>query len=635
MRVTLERRKYAGLKAVLLGAALLILAFAGTVHAQEADWDDPDYVKMMNRAEEEEEAVDSNQASSSSDANPYTGNTYTHASSLASADIVYGVDVSKWQADIDWEGVKADGIDFAIIRIGYSTISSGTLSEDPYFEQNLKEAKAAGVAVGVYYFSQATTLAEAKAEANYTLELLGDTTLTCPVVFDWETASGYRNENVSGSKATSICQTFCDIVEAAGYTSMIYANYTDLTTWLDADTLAASYKIWIARYNTTTWTAKETSDWDYSWIYSYWQYSSSGQVDGISGNADVNFYYDTTYGIVDSSLVDTVTGVKVKSNSSTSELTISFTALDDVVGYEIWRSSSYDGTYKKIKTLKGTTSYTNTGRTEGREYYYKVRAYITVDGVKVYGKFSSIAYAYTAKSNSYKVVTTKADAHVRLHAGSYKTLVTVAKGTALSVQAITSDADGVRWYRVKTTVDGETVSGYINSKYATVKVKQVTSVKASKVTAKTITLSWAAQGGVTGYLIYRSDSRNGTYKKVGKVSAGTTTWKDSGLNTYTRYYYKIRAYSRVNGTNTYGSYSSIATLGTTKTNYKAKTTSAVTLRQYAGASYTKLTTIPKGKAVRVYYRTKDKSGKTWYYVRVTLNGKVYKGYVSGSYIKKT
>ncbi|MCD8078212.1 MAG: SH3 domain-containing protein [Lachnospiraceae bacterium] len=635
MGVTLERRKYMGLKAVLLGAALLILAFAGTVHAQEADWDDPDYVKMMNRAEEEE-AVDSNQATSSSKANPYTGLTYTHASSLSGIEISYGVDVSKWQAEIDWEAVKADGIDFAIIRIGYSTTSA-----DPYFEENLKGAKAAGVAVGVYYFSQATTTAEAKSEANYVLKLLGSTTLTCPVVFDWETASSYRNKNVSGSKATKICQTFCDIVEAAGYTSMIYANYNDLTTWLDTDTLAASYKIWIARYNTTTWTASKTvTDWNYSWKYAYWQYSSSGKVDGISGDADVNFYYgtveaETDYGTVDSSLVDTVTGVKVKSHSSTSELTISFDALSDVVGYEIWRSTAYNGTYKKIKTVKESTSYTNTGRTSGKEYYYKVRAYVKVDGEKIYGEFSDVAYAYTAKTASYKIVTTKKTS-MRLHAGSsYKTVLSVAKGTALSVQAITTDSKGVRWYRVKTTVDDETVTGYVSSKYATVKVKKVTSVEAAKVTAKTITLSWKEQGGVTGYLIYRSSSRNGTYKRVAKVAAGTSTWKNTGLKTYTQYYYKIRAYSKVNGVTTYGAYSSIATLGTTKTSYKAKTTGSVNLRQYAGTAYKKLTSIPKGKSVRVYYRTKDKNGKTWYYVKVTVSGKTYKGYMSSTYIKKS
>lgn len=192
-----------------------------------------------------------------------------------------GVDVSVFQGDIDWEQVKAAGYEFAILRIGYRGYGEeGTLNADENFEQNLENARKAGIDIGVYFFSQAINEEEAKEEADYVLEHLKGQELQMPVVYDPEhiLEDEARTDDVTGEQFTSNAETFCKIIEKAGYDAMIYSNMLWEAYELDLKKLS-DYPIWYADYEALPQTP---------YRFSMWQYSSTGSVQGIEGNVDLN-----------------------------------------------------------------------------------------------------------------------------------------------------------------------------------------------------------------------------------------------------------------------------------------------------------------------------------------------------------
>ena len=226
-------------------------------------------------------------AFASTGASPFTGSTYTHGSQFDEHMVVHGIDVSAWQDSIDWEAAKKAGVDFAIIRIGYRGHgAAGNMQPDNWFVRNIEAAKAAGVMVGVYFFSQALTTLEARAEANYTLELLGDYDLDLPIFMDYEysvSSSGrFTSGTISKIQATSNVKAFCEVIEKSGHQAGLYANLNFLNKAVDGQALSRQYPIWVAQYYTAC---------NYDYDYEHWQYSSSGSVKGISGRADVNFWY--------------------------------------------------------------------------------------------------------------------------------------------------------------------------------------------------------------------------------------------------------------------------------------------------------------------------------------------------------
>lgn len=194
-----------------------------------------------------------------------------------------GIDVSYYQDKIDWEAVAADGIDFAIIRCGYRGYGAGGLYEDVRFRENVAGARAAGLDVGIYFFSQALSVAEALEEAAYTLTLIDGYDITFPVVFDWEqvTDAGSRSARPDWKTVTDCTVAFCDAVAAAGYTPMTYFNVSSAYLKLDMARIDA-YPAWLAWYHETP---------GYIYDYQMWQYSSTGRVAGIEGNVDMNICF--------------------------------------------------------------------------------------------------------------------------------------------------------------------------------------------------------------------------------------------------------------------------------------------------------------------------------------------------------
>lgn len=191
-----------------------------------------------------------------------------------------GIDVSKWNGDINWSKVKAAGVSYVIIRIGYRGSTLGGLIDDANFKKNIEGAQAAGLKIGVYFVTQAINDAEAVYEASMVLDRISGYTISYPVFLDVE-ASGGRGDKIDVATRTSVCKTFCKTIQNAGYTAGIYANKSWLTTKIDASQLTG-YKIWVAQYNSTC---------TYTGSYSMWQYTDKGTIDGISGKVDLNKSY--------------------------------------------------------------------------------------------------------------------------------------------------------------------------------------------------------------------------------------------------------------------------------------------------------------------------------------------------------
>lgn len=216
--------------------------------------------------------------------------------------LVYGIDVSHWQGNIDWSQVAAAGYKFAIIKVaGRSIGSDGNLYVDDYYEKNLQGAIANGIQVGVYFFSQALTVDEAREEASLILQKIQGYQITYPVVFDWESASGYRvNGKLNSAQLTEICEAFCDVVAKNGYQPMIYFNKNDWNNSVDSARLTSKYKSWLAWYwNDYYYTGRLWQNGDdipnVPFSYQMWQYTSTGSVPGIKGSVDMNiafFSYD-------------------------------------------------------------------------------------------------------------------------------------------------------------------------------------------------------------------------------------------------------------------------------------------------------------------------------------------------------
>ena len=194
-----------------------------------------------------------------------------------------GVDVSAFQHDIDWNQVKASGVDFAMLRLGYRGWGAkGTLVEDEYIQQNLAGTAAAGIPIGAYFFSQATTLDEVHEEIEFMLEILGDYQLDYPIVLDWEVANPTegRVRNVTRRELTDMLRYFCDEMSVRGFDPMVYFNWTQ-----------ASRMIYLSeREDDPFWLALYQDRMTFPFRVEMWQYTSEGKVPGIEGDVDINVY---------------------------------------------------------------------------------------------------------------------------------------------------------------------------------------------------------------------------------------------------------------------------------------------------------------------------------------------------------
>lgn len=190
----------------------------------------------------------------------------------------FGIDVSEWQGDIDFEAVKKAGCEFVIIRIGYSV--DGEVTLDGKFEQNIERARKAGLKTGVYLYSYDNTEDEVRASADFIIEKLGGTELELPVVFDWEDFGSFQSYEMSFTDLNNYYDAFADQLKQGGYDSMLYGSLNYLEkVWTDTDTRP----VWLAHYTDKT---------DYKGPYRIWQASSTGRITGIDADVDMDIMYE-------------------------------------------------------------------------------------------------------------------------------------------------------------------------------------------------------------------------------------------------------------------------------------------------------------------------------------------------------
>lgn len=192
-----------------------------------------------------------------------------------------GIDVSTYQGEIGWPDVAADGIDFAILRLGYRGYTEGGLFMDQTFDQNLRGALDAGLDVGIYFFSQAITPEEAEAEADFVLNAIGGHEITYPIAFDWEpisSGSAARTDGLNNDTLTRCAAAFCAKIREAGYAPAVYFNQSLGYLHYDLRELT-EYALWLAEYG-----AKP----DFYYHFDLWQYTHTGRVNGIQGDVDLD-----------------------------------------------------------------------------------------------------------------------------------------------------------------------------------------------------------------------------------------------------------------------------------------------------------------------------------------------------------
>jgi GH25 family lysozyme M1 (1,4-beta-N-acetylmuramidase) len=191
-----------------------------------------------------------------------------------------GIDVSRFQGEIQWDKVADAGVEFAIIRVGFRGSTEGKLILDDFFEDNIKGATQNGIKVGVYFYSQAVSPEEAKEEAQMLLDAIEPYQIDYPVVIDVEYADSdtARTAELTSDEYEAAVEEFCSVVEQAGYKAMVYGNVTSFTLLMDAADVD-KYDTWIAYYGTPLY---------YPYHFNIWQYSKSGKIDGIDGEVDLN-----------------------------------------------------------------------------------------------------------------------------------------------------------------------------------------------------------------------------------------------------------------------------------------------------------------------------------------------------------
>ena len=208
-----------------------------------------------------------------------------------------GIDVSSHQGNVDWNSVKAAGIDFAVLRCGIRGYGTGKIVEDTQFKNNMLGASNADLPLAVYFYTQAITTEEAVEEAQFVIDLLKPFTVKGPVVLDVESASSdERIKDLTAGQRTDIILAFCDAIKQAGYTPMIYADSRFYTLRMELERLE-EYDKWYANYNNLG-RDPSASIWSYNspllfpYKYRMWQYSNTGRVNGIDGNVDLNVLFD-------------------------------------------------------------------------------------------------------------------------------------------------------------------------------------------------------------------------------------------------------------------------------------------------------------------------------------------------------
>ena len=512
---------------------------------------------------------------------------YVSSNYLKLNPIEKGIDVSKWNGSINWQSVKASGIDYVIIRAGY-----GTSTVDPQFKTYIEGAINAGLKIGVYWFSYATSTEKAAIEAQKCLETISPykNNISYPVFFDFEYDSvNYARKNginITKDLATNMANTFIDTVKAQGYSTGIYTNRDFSSTYFTED-LMNSNTLWIAQYNSTNTFGKP---------YSMWQFSEKGSVPGISGYVDLNYTFLNTFkndnvstDIPTSSAEQgvTIANLNFRNSASTSSSIITTIPMNTTV--EIIDKST-PGWYKV--EYKGVTGYVSSD-------------YIFISSGDIEEDVNEEPPATLEDG------VTTANLNFRNSASTSSSIITtIPMNTTIKIL----DKSTSGWYKI----EYKGVTGYVSSEYVTLNGNSTDDSSNNDKPSTTL-----EKGVTTANLNFRKDTstsssiiatipKNTTINIVDKSISG---WYKVEYNGNTGYV--SSSYVTINGSGTNNS-------TTTPSTQKGVTTANLNFRKNASTSSNLITTIPKNTTINIV----DKSISGWY--KVEYNGNT--GYVSSSYV---
>lgn len=546
-------------------------------------------------------------ASSFTTVSDLNGSTYYHNDTYADYELINGIDVSWWQgggrgsktSKINWQKMHDAGTDFVFVRAASRDTSDASIYEDTTASAHIDGAQANKMNVGLYIFSQAINEDEAVEEADYVLNLIDQYgwNIDMPIVIDREAGRQTKrltNAKLSKAKETSVVQAFADEITAAGYKAGVYASYSWYNTKMNAGDLS-DCAIWIARYNnTTTSNVKQVKkkdskgsyvkdeDGNYVMVtpvpyedvlcdYEFWQYSSSkpSASTGYTGSLDKNFWYKDT---------NVQTENLKTSKISADSITLTWDDVGDAERYRVYRYNSETGKYGYLGTVSDTT-YTDKNLQAGTEYRYKVRCMWTIGGNNYFGTYSSVVGAATppAKVENVSVdgqsstkITLSWDSvsgvsgyrilQYNSDSDDYEEVASVgADATNLDVTKLIPAS--VYQFKVQAykTIDTQTSFGEASDEI--VGVTKPGKVKKVKLTTKSsaVTIKWSKADGVTGYQIYRLNTKTKKYEKIATVKGeGKISYKNKKLKKGSTYSYKVRAYMTVEDTDYFGGYSAVA-----------------------------------------------------------------------------
>lgn len=515
----------------------------------------------------------------SDSANPYgvatlSSTTYTHASQFKNSTVMKGIDVSEWNGSINWRKVKSSGVTFAFIRAGGRYYGSGAYFVDSKFAENVKNATAAGIDVGAYFYSQAINAAEARQEAAYTLNIVSSYNLTLPIVMDYEYAweggltGRLYNAHLSKSAATTVINTFCSTVEASGYVGMLYASKSVITDDMKITSINNKYPIWNAQYNdsdTLTYTDNGlTSGKKYTYMVRGYHKLNTGTVYGAYSQeySCTATYAEAVTASTDPEppIFDTAPDMPTQAaiaDRTSSSINVRWSKISGVTGYFVYKYNTSTGKYDRIARCIGdeSRSYNFTGLSPATTYKFGVRAYYEYNGVIMYSnrlEFSKCTKPRTFTS-SFKYTPI----------GSYRCL------------------------------------------------------------------HWQKLSNVSGYIIYKYDIAHNKYTRVKKISSYKTTScilpaLKSGFG------YRILAYKNVNGSIVYGDISKAPAKASSLSGTVID--SQVRLRAGAGTNKRIIRELARGSKVKIS-GCKYSGKNAWYKITYTKGSKKYTGYVRSDFIR--
>ncbi|MBQ9530513.1 MAG: fibronectin type III domain-containing protein [Eubacterium sp.] len=465
----------------------------------------------------------------------YTKTNYTHNDKFKESTLKNGIDISVHNGTIDFKKLSKTDTDIVIIRGGYrGYAASGPMREDTNFDYNIKNALANGFEVGVYFYSQAVTEAEARDEAEYILDIVKGYSFTLPIYFDYEFAevstgrldSAWNSGKLNKSKMAKNAIAFCEVIEKAGYKAGVYSSTSFFQTKYDDSLFDKGYAMWLAHYNSKT---------SYAGDYEIWQYSAKGHVDGISGYVDSNYvYYDVLKPLLGKGFE--VSKISKKSYTG-AEIKPSFNVFYN--GKKLIKGEDYYITFHDNINI-GTASVTVTGVNDYTKYRQTKEFSIVppvVTGLKVDSRdTNSLKISWDKNKYASKY-------YIQIYRnGSWKKVGTT-KDTSYEIDDLSSAANykiRVRGYK---TIDGKYYYGYYSSVIESATSPAIpTQLKASSIRSTSLKLSWKKQTYASYYRVYKYNSSSKKYELY--KESNTNSLKITDLSPNKNYKFKVRAYKK-------------------------------------------------------------------------------------------